>query len=76
MLPRESKLVARGGHGDDASAHQLGNLHGGEPRTAGGAENRHGLARLEAAAVLQPVKGGAVGDGNGGSDLVAHRRPE
>ena len=67
----DGKLVGRGGDGDDAPAHELGDLDGRKASTAGGAEHRDGLAGLQPPAILEPEERRAVGDRNAGSGLVA-----
>ena len=62
VLLADGELVVRGRGGDDARAHQLGELHGGKAGAARGAEDGDGLALLQHAAVAQAVHGGAVGD--------------
>ena len=47
VLARDGELLRRGGDGDDARAHQLGDLHRGKAGAAGRAEHRHRLARLQ-----------------------------
>ena len=71
MLAGEGELVARRGDGDHPPAHELGDLDCRETRSSGGAEHRHGLARLKIGAILQAVQRRAIGDGNSGSHFVA-----
>jgi hypothetical protein len=71
-LAREGKLLIRGGDSDDARAHQLRDFDGGKSRPSGRAENGNGLARLQSAAILEPVQRGAEGDGESGRLVVAH----
>ena len=63
---------ARRGDGDDAPAHELGDLHGGEAGPAGGAEHGNGLPRLQLGAILKRVHRRATGDRNAGGDVVAY----
>ncbi len=72
MLAGKGELVARRGDGDDPRTHELGDLDGGDTRSSRGAEDRHGLTRLEGGAVLQAVQRRAVGDGNAGGHLIAY----
>ena len=71
MIAGEGEFVARGGYGNHAGAHELGDLDRGKTGAAGSAEYGYRLARLEQGAVLQAVQGRAVGDGEAGRNLVA-----
>ena len=46
MRARQSELLAGRGDGDDAAAHQFGDLNGGEACATGGAEHGDGLTFL------------------------------
>src|SRR4029453_5097848 len=70
-LARDGKLRIRRGDGNDARAHQLGDLDGGKARPSGRAEHGNGLPRLQSAAILEPVQSGAEGDGESGRLVVA-----
>ena len=71
VLARHRKLLRRGSNGNDARAHQLGDLHRGKTGAAGGAEHGHRLARLQMPAVFEAVDGGAIRHRHAGGDRVA-----
>ncbi len=66
MLAGKCELLVRRGAGDDARAHDLADLDGGEPGAAGGAEHDQRLAGLELGAHAQRIERRAIGDGEAG----------
>ena len=73
MLLAQGELVIGRGGGDHPCAHCLAKLDRGKPHAAGSAEHEQGFARLELAALLQPVIGGAIGQQESRRGLKIHR---
>ncbi len=72
MLLGDLKLFRRLCEGDHPGTHQFCDLDGGMAGAAGGAEDRNGLSLPQASAILQPVQGRPVGDGNAGRCVIAY----
>ena len=73
MRLRHREFLRRGGAGDHLGPHNYAEFHRGETDAARGTEDRQGLAGLEPRAIPQGVERGAIGDGEAGGLLVAHR---
>ena len=73
MLAGKSKFVVRRDAGDHPSTHDLADLDGSKPNTAGCPEHRQRFTFLQRCAIFEGMKRGAVSDADAGGAIEIER---